>query len=208
MKKTKRSKKSRTWVIKQHRDQFFKKSKVLGYKSRAAFKLIELNKKFNFIKKNTNLLDIGSAPGGWSQVASQIIKIGKIIAIDKKPMEKLKNVTFFNNNFLDKEIKDKISHIFENKIDVIISDMAEDTTGNKSVDCIRTNDLCSQVINFSLKMLNNKGVLVSKLFMGEDFLKVKEMAKKKFQKVEFFKPESSRKESKEIYIICSLLKTL
>ena len=208
MKKTKRSKKSRTWVIKQHRDQFFKKSKVLGYKSRAAFKLIELNKKFNFIKKNTKLLDIGSAPGGWSQVASQIIKIGKIIAIDKKPMEKLKNVTFFNNNFLDKEIKDKIFYIFEKKIDVIISDMAEDTTGNKSVDCIRTNNLCSQVINFSLKMLSNKGVLVSKLFMGEDFLKVKEIAKKNFQKVEFFKPESSRKESKEIYIICSLLKTL
>ena len=197
MKKTKRSKKSRTWVIKQHRDQFFKKSKVLGYKSRAAFKLIELNKKFNFIKKNTSLLDIGSAPGGWSQVASQIIKIGKIIAIDKKPMEKLKNVTFFNNDFLDKEIKDKIFYIFDKKIDVIISDMAEDTTGNKSVDCIRTNNLCSQVINFSLKMLSNKGVLVSKLFMGEDFLKVKEIAKKILKKLNFLSQNRAEKNLKK-----------
>ena len=95
MKKTKKSKKSRTWVIKQHRDQFFKKSKVLGYRSRAAFKLIELNKKFNFIKKNSQLLDIGSSPGGWSQVASKIITNGKIVAVDKQPMEKIKTVNFF-----------------------------------------------------------------------------------------------------------------
>jgi len=98
MKKTKRAKKSRTWVIKQHRDQFFKKAKVLGYKSRAAFKLIELNKKFNFIKKNSNLLDIGSTPGGWSQVASKIITNGKILAVDITPMAKLENVIFFNDS--------------------------------------------------------------------------------------------------------------
>ena len=108
MKKTKRSKKSRTWVIKQHRDQFFKKAKVLGYRSRAAFKLIELNKKFNFIKKNSNLLDVGSTPGGWSQVASKIITNGKILAIDIKPMEKIDGVVFMENDFLDKKIKEKI----------------------------------------------------------------------------------------------------
>ena len=94
MKKSKRAKKSRTWVIKQHRDQFFKKAKVLGYKSRAAFKLLEINKKFNIIKKNSNLLDIGSTPGGWSQVASEVITNGKILAVDILPMQKIKNVTF------------------------------------------------------------------------------------------------------------------
>jgi 23S rRNA (uridine2552-2'-O)-methyltransferase len=208
MKKTKRAKKSRTWVIKQHRDQFFKKAKVLGYKSRAAFKLIELNKKFNFIKKNSNLLDIGSTPGGWSQVVSKIITNGKILAIDKTPMEKLDNVTFLNNNFLDKKTQEKIMKIFNSKIDVVISDMAENTTGNKSVDSIRTNNLCSEVINFSLKILNRKGTLICKLFMGEDFLEVKNLAKNNFKKVDFFKPESSRNESKETYIICSTLKTL
>jgi len=208
MKKTKRAKKSRTWVIKQHRDQFFKKAKVLGYKSRAAFKLIELNKKFNFIKKNSNLLDIGSTPGGWSQVAAKIITNGKILAIDIKPMEKIDNVIFLNNDFLEEKTQEKILNIFKTKINVVISDMAENTTGNKSVDSIRTNNLCSEVINFSLKILNQKGTLICKLFMGEDFLEVKNLAKNNFKKVDFFKPESSRSESKETYIVCSSLKTL
>ncbi|MDA7606511.1 RlmE family RNA methyltransferase [Pelagibacteraceae bacterium] len=208
MKKTKRAKKSRTWVIKQHRDQFFKKAKVLGYRSRAAFKLIELNKKFNFIKKNSNLLDIGSTPGGWSQVASKIVISGKILAVDIVPMQTLDNVLFLNNDFSDEKTQKKILNIFNNKIDVIISDMAENTTGNKTIDSIRTNSLCSDVINFSLEMLTVKGTLVCKLFMGEDFLEVKNLAKKNFKKVDFFKPESSRGESKETYIICSLLKTL
>ena len=208
MKKTKRAKKSRTWVIKQHRDQFVKKAKVLGYRSRAAFKLIELNKKFNFIKKNSNLLDIGSMPGGWSQVASKLITNGKILAIDITPMKKIENVFFLNSDFLDKKTQSKILNMFNTKIDVIISDMAENTTGNKSVDSIRTNNLCAEVINFSLKMLTNQGALVCKLFMGEDFLEVKNLAKKKFKNVEFFKPESSRSESKETYIFCSSLKAL
>ena len=208
MKKTKRAKKSRTWVIKQHRDQFFKKAKVLGYKSRAAFKLIELNKKFNFLKKNSNLLDIGSTPGGWSQVASKIITNGKIVAVDITPMEELENVIFLNKDFLEERTQEKILKIFNSKIDIIISDMAENTTGNKSVDSIRTNNLCSEVINFSLKTLAQKGTLICKLFMGEDFLEVKNLAKNNFKKVDFFKPESSRSESKETYIICSLLKAL
>ena len=208
MKKTKRAKKSRTWVIKQHRDQFFKKAKVLGYRSRASFKLIELNKKFNFIKKNSYLLDIGSAPGGWSQVASKIITNGKIIAIDILPMQNIDNVTFLKSDFLEGKTQDKILSIFNKKIDVIISDMAENTTGNKTVDSIRTNNLCSEVIKFSLKMLTFNGAIICKLFMGEDFLEVKNLAKKYFKNVEFFKPESSRSESKETYIFCSLLKTL
>ena len=208
MKKTKRAKKSRTWVIKQHRDQFFKKAKVLGYRSRAAFKLVELNRKFNFIKKNSNLLDLGSTPGGWSQVASKIITNGKILAVDITPMEKLDNVLFLNNDFSDEKVQDKILKNFSDKIDVIVSDMAENTTGNKTVDSIRTNSLCADVINFSLKALTKNGSLVCKLFMGVDFLEVKSLAKKNFKNVEFFKPESSRSESKETYIFCSRLKTL
>jgi len=204
----KKNRSSKNWIIKQHRDQFYKKSKTLGYRSRSAFKLLELNEKFKFIRKNTNLLDIGSSPGGWSQVASSIIKEGKIMAIDKEPMEKIKNVIFFKNDFLEEESKNEILKIFQEKIDVIVSDMAADTTGNKNLDCIRTNSLCSEVINFSTKILKKKGILVSKLFMGEDFLEVKKMAKKIFKKVEFYKPESSRSESKETYIHCSKLNSL
>ena len=208
MKKTKRAKKSRTWVIKQHRDQFFKKAKVLGYRSRAAFKLLELNKKFNFIKSNSNLLDIGATPGGWSQIASKMVISGKVLAVDILPMEKIKNVNFINGDFLEETTQQQIKNIFQKKIDVIISDMAENTTGNKSIDSIRTNNLCAEVIKFSINHLDINGVLVCKLFMGDDFILVKDLAKKNFKTVEFFKPESSRSESKETYIFCSTLKSL
>tara|TARA_E500000178_G_C16718525_1_gene616085 strand:- start:57 stop:683 length:627 start_codon:yes stop_codon:yes gene_type:complete len=208
MKKTKRSKKSRSWVIKQHRDQFFKKSKVLGYRSRSAFKLIELNKKFNFLKNNSNLVDVGCSPGGWSQVSRNIVKLGKIVSIDIKTMENINGVHFIQEDFQSDTTKDKILKFLNNKIDVIISDMAADTTGNRNLDCIRTNALCSDVLNFSTRILKKRGTVIAKLFMGEDFLTVKNLAKRRFEKVEFFKPESSRNESKETYIHCSSLKTL
>ena len=208
MKKSKRIKKSNSWKIKQHRDQFFKKSKTLGYRSRASFKLIELNKKFQFIKKKTNLLDLGSCPGGWSQVASQIIKEGRIMSIDIKKMEPIKDVIFFKGNILSNETKSAVKRYFKSNLDVILSDMAADTTGNKSLDSIRTNQLCADVINFSKETLKPKGVLVSKIFMGEDFLEDKHRAKSTYRKVNFFKPESSRKESKETYLHCEILKTL
>ena len=206
--KIKKEKKSNTWKIKQHRDQFFKKSKTLGYRSRSAFKLIELNKKYKFIKNNTRLLDIGAYPGGWSQVSSKIITVGKILSLDLKKMDKLKNVSFLQCDFLEKDTKEKIFKFFNEKLDVVLSDMAANTTGNKSLDCIRTNQLCADVVEFSSKILKPNGVLVSKLFMGEDFLEVKDLAKSRFKKVQFFKPESSRNESKETYLHCSALKSL
>ena len=208
MKKSKRIKKSNSWKIKQHRDQFFKKSKTLGYRSRASFKLIELNKKYKFLKRNTNLLDLGSFPGGWSQVASQIIRAGRIMSIDIKNMETVKNVKFLKGDILSNETKSAVIKYFKFNLDVILSDMAADTTGNKSLDSIRTNQLCADVINFSKETLKPKGVLVSKIFMGEDFLEVKNLAKSTFNKVNFFKPKSSRKESKETYLHCEILKTL
>ncbi len=208
MKKSKKVKKSNSWRIKQHRDQFFKKSKTLGYRSRASFKLIELNKKYKFINHQSNLLDLGSYPGGWSQVASEKITSGKIMSIDIKEMEPIKNAEFIKGNFLEENTKNEIIKYFNSNLDVILSDMAADTTGNKSLDSIRTNQLCAEVINFSKDLLKPKGVLVSKLFMGEDFIEVKNLAKSLFKKVNFFKPESSRKESKETYLHCEILKSL
>ena len=208
MRKSKRIKKSNSWKIKQHRDQFFKKSKILGYRSRASFKLIELNKKYKFIRNNTNLLDLGSYPGGWSQVAVKLITRGKILSIDIRDMEPIKNVKFLKGNIKEKKTKSAIIEYFKSNLDVIISDMAADTTGNKSLDSIRTNQLCAEIINFSKEILKPKGVLVSKLFMGEDFIEVKNLAKSIFKKVNFYKPKSSRKESKETYLHCEILKTL
>ncbi len=208
MKKSKKKKKSNTWKIKQHRDQFFKKSKTLGYRSRAAFKLLELNKKFKFFKTSSKVLDLGSYPGGWSQVSSKIVNGGKILSLDLKKMEKIDNVTFYQCDFLDEKNKTTINNFFQDKIDVIMSDMAADTTGNKSLDCIRTNQLCADVIQFSVEHLKPNGVVISKLFMGEDFIEIKKLAKSTFKEVNFFKPESSRNESKETYLHCAVLKTL
>ena len=204
----KKNKRSKSWIINQHRDQYFKKSKILGYRSRSAFKLIEINKKFKLFNNNTNLIDLCSAPGGWSQVASQIITKGLIIAIDTKEMKNIKNVNFIRGDILNDNTKDKIISKFGGKIDVIISDMAANTTGNKDLDCIRTNNLCLEIINLSKLLLKNNGSIVSKIFMGQDFLEIKKKAKTYFKKVVFFKPNSSRDNSKETYIHCKTLNTL
>ena len=208
MKKSKRVKKSNFWKVKLNRDQFFKESKKLGYRSRASFKLIELNQKFKFLKKNTNLLDIGSYPGGWSQVVSKIVTSGKIMSIDLKKMDPINKVKFVKADFLEVKTKYEILDYFNKNLDVILSDMAANTTGSKSLDSIRTNQLCVDVINFSKNILKPKGVLVTKLFMGEDFEEAKNLAKSLFKKVNFFKPKSSKKESKETYLHCEFLKTL
>tara|TARA_B100002019_G_scaffold277000_1_gene276366 strand:+ start:906 stop:1520 length:615 start_codon:yes stop_codon:yes gene_type:complete len=203
-----KNKSSKSWIINQHRDQYFKQAKIEGYRSRAAFKLIEINSKFKILKKNTNLLDLGSYPGGWSQVASKKILNGKIVSVDMKEMKPISNVKFIKKDFLQEESQDFIFSYFGEKIDVIISDMAADTTGNRNLDSIRTNSICLEVLNFSSKILNSKGILVSKIFMGQDFELVKKEAKKKFNKVNFYKPNSSRTNSKETYLHCQGLKTL
>ena len=121
---------------KSYQDFYFKKAKIQGYRSRSAFKLIELNKKFNFLKKGIKLLDVGAFPGGWCQVVSQNVKNGQIIAIDKKKIIQIKNVKIIEGDFLDENIKKKILKFFTSKIDVILSDMAPNTSGNKSLDTI------------------------------------------------------------------------
>ena len=123
-----------------------------GYRSRSAFKLIEMNKKFKFLKKNISLLDLGSFPGGWSQVAKEKIKDGTILGVDKKKLDKINGVNFIIGDFLEANLRQKILNNFESDVDVILSDLAEKTTGNKSLDCIRTNQLCMDIIEFSKRI--------------------------------------------------------
>ena len=203
-----KNKSSKNWIIEQHRDQYFKKAKSSGFRSRSAYKLLELNKKFKLFSSCNTVIDLGSYPGGWSQIASKIISSGKIMSIDIKNMEPIRNVKFLKGDIQEKHIKSQVIEYFKSSLDVILSDMAADTTGNKSLDSIRTNQLCSDVIYFSKDILKPKGVLVSKIFMGDDFIEVKNLAKSIFQKVNFFKPFSSRKESKETYLHCEILKSL
>ncbi len=198
----KKNKTTKNWLAAQRRDQFFQKSKVLGYRSRSAFKLIEMNKKFKFLKRKISLIDLGSSPGGWSQVARKEIVSGKILAVDIKPMEKISNVDFIEGDFSETEIYKKILLYFNGKIEVVLSDMAANTSGNKNLDSYRTGELCINAMNLSKKILSKEGVFLSKIFMGSIFKDIEEMAKKSFNKVVIYKPISSKKESKEIYIYC------
>ena len=198
----KKKKISKNWLAKQKKDPFFKLSKLQGFRSRSAFKLIEMNKKFKFIKKNSSLLDLGSCPGGWSQVARKEIIKGKILAVDVKPMEKINNVDFINGDFSDDNVSKEIMLYFDNKIDVVLSDMAVNTSGNKALDSYRTGELCINAMSLAKKLLVSDGAFLSKIFMGAIFKEIKEKAKKSFKDVVIYKPLSSKKESKEIYIFC------
>ena len=193
---------SKNWLIKKHKDQFFKQSKIQGYRSRSAFKLIEMNKKFKFLKKNIFLLDLGSSPGGWSQVVAKKIIKGKILAVDKRPMTDIKNVKFLKGDLYNSVIYERIYAYFDKKIDVVIADMATNTSGNKDLDSYKTGELCLKAMDLAQKILNENGVFLSKLFMGSIFIEIDKKANKYFKKVIRYKPLSSRKESKEIYIYC------
>ena len=198
----KKNKISKNWLNKKHKDPFFIKSKLQGYRSRAAFKLIEINNKFKFLNKNTILLDLGSSPGGWSQVASDIIKKGKILSVDILEMENIRNVNFLKGDFFSEEIFEKICNFFDNKVDVVISDMATNTSGNKNLDSYRTGELCMHAMDLAKKVMHKNGVFVSKVFMGSIFTEIDAKAKKNFKKVVKYKPLSSKQESKELYIYC------
>jgi 23S rRNA (uridine2552-2'-O)-methyltransferase len=198
----KKNKISKNWIIKQHRDPFFKESKIQGYRSRSAFKLLEMNNKFKFINKNTNLIDLGSSPGGWSQVVAKTITKGKILSIDIKPMKKIDRVSYLQEDINNHSIYDKIYKYFGTKVDVVLSDMAANTSGNKDLDSNNTGELCLIAMDLSLKILKKDGTFLSKIFMGSVFQEINKKANKYFKKVVKFKPISSRSNSKEIYIYC------
>ena len=203
-----KNKSSKNWIIQQHRDPYFKEAKHSGFRSRSAYKLLELEKKFKFLKSCKSIIDLGSYPGGWSQVIKKNTKNCKILSLDIKKMREIDGVDFFCCDFQNDGSKEQILQYFKAKADVLVSDMAANTTGNKDLDCIRTNSLCMDVIEFSRFVVKNDGVGISKLFNGYDFLDVKKFAEKKFEKVNFFKPESSKNFSKETYIHCKKFKTL
>ena len=202
----KKNKISKNWINKQRRDIYVRKSKVDGYRSRAVYKLIEIDKKFNILKNGISLVDLGAAPGSWSQYASQHIKNCKILSIDIKDMENIDKVHQIKGDFTQKNYQQLIKNYFKLKIDVVLSDMAENTTGNKNVDSISIGELCKEAMYFAKEILNEKGVFVSKIFMGSTFNEIISESKSIFKESKVFKPISSRKDSKESFIICKLLK--
>ena len=202
----KKNKISKSWVIRQRRDKYVRQSKLEGYRSRAVYKLKELNEKFKIIKNNSNILDIGSAPGSWTQYLSEKSKGSKIMSIDLKEVEKIKDVYHVVGDFLDNKNQKIITDYFPKKIDLVVSDMAVNTTGNKNLDSIQTGELSLSAMYFAIGMLRPKGIFLSKIFMGSTFNEIVENAKKNFKESKIFKPPSSRKDSKENFIICKNLR--
>ena len=202
----KKNKISKSWVIRQRRDKYVRQSKLEGYRSRAVYKLKELDEKFKIVKNNLSILDIGSAPGSWTQYLSEKSKGSKIMSIDLKEVEKIKDVYHVVGDFLDNKNQKIITDYFPKKIDLVVSDMAVNTTGNKNLDSIQTGELSLTAMRFAIGMLRPKGIFLSKIFMGSTFNEIVENAKKNFKESKIFKPPSSRKDSKESFIICKNLR--
>ena len=202
----KKNKISKNWVNKQRRDTFVKQSKIDGYRARSAYKLIEIDEKFKIFKGGISAIDIGAAPGSWSQYVAKTVKSGRLISIDLKAMEPIGNTIQIEGDFTKENIKDEIKKHINKKIDVVMSDMAVNTTGIKNIDSIQTGELCKEAMFFAKDLLTDKGYFISKIFIGGTFNEIVAEGKKYYKEVKVFKPKSSRKDSKESFIICSKLR--
>ena len=202
----KKNKISKDWINRQKRDIYVRQSKIEGFRSRAVYKLEEIDKKFKIFNNGKSILDLGAAPGSWSQYIVKNFKNIKIASIDLQKFEKIENVFQIIGDFTKKNYKKEILNFFEGKIDIVLSDMAVNTTGNKNLDSIQTSELCLDAMQFSKEVLKNDGKFISKIFVGSTFNEIIAESKKIFKKSKVFKPGASRKESKESFIICSMLR--
>ena len=202
----KKNKISKNWINKQRRDIYIRQSKIEGYRARSIYKLKEIDEKFKILKQAKQVVDLGAAPGSWSQYLAKNIKNGKILSIDLIKFEPIKNTYQIIGDFTDEKFKTQIKKYFNNKIDVVVSDMAVNTTGNKNLDSIVTGELCLEAMKFAVDTLNQNGKFVSKIFMGSSFNEIVADSKKLFKEIKVYKPLSSRKDSKESFIICKFLR--
>ena len=189
--------KSKNWVNRQKNDQFVKKAKQLGYINRAAFKLEEIEQKYKIIENSKEILELGSSPGGWTQVILNYNRETNITCFDLLDM-KINNqrISFFKEDFLKYNFTN-----LKNKFDLVLSDVAPNTTGHQSTDHLRISQLIYEVIDRLEIILKKQGSFIFKIWKGEEEKEIIKMLKKIFDKVEYFKPKSSRQESSEIFII-------
>ncbi len=192
------------WLNRQLNDPYVIKAKYEGYRSRAAYKLIEINEKFNILNKNSTVLDLGAAPGGWSQVASRIIGDGgkEVVAIDLLPIEYIPGVIDAQMDFYDPKNHELIRQMLKDGFaDVVLSDMAPNTTGHHKTDHLRIIDLCERSFYFAITLLRPGGHFVAKILCGGAENELLKDMKKNFEEVRHFKPKSSRSDSREMYVV-------
>ena len=190
-------------VSRKKKEYFYKEAKRTGYRSRSAFKLKQIQRKFKIINKTDFVLDFGAAPGGWSQVTNEIVgENGKIIGIDLLYIKPIKGIQFIQDDLTKKSTILKINKIVgENGVDVILSDMSPNISGNYSIDHANSIYLCKQSLNLADQILKKNGNFLCKLFMGEEFDDFVKIFKIRFKNVKLYSPPASRKSSSEIYLI-------
>jgi len=198
------------WYQEKKKEHFYKEAKRVGYRARSAFKLKQINRRFNIFSKTDTVVDLGAAPGGWTQVTKELIgKHGKIIGVDILPIKPIEDVEFIQGDITDKEIQNKIINRLNNSLaDVVISDISPDISGNYSIDQSRSLWLCEQAFNVACILLKPGGIFVCKIFEGPDINNFINEVKKYFDLVKKFSPKASRKRSSEIYIIAKSLKNI
>ncbi|MDP6727527.1 MAG: 23S rRNA (uridine(2552)-2'-O)-methyltransferase RlmE [Gammaproteobacteria bacterium] len=196
------------WMNEHLKDEFVKKAQKEGYRSRAAYKLLEIIDKDQIIKSGFKVLDLGAAPGGWSQVAIKIVgKKGQVIATDILPIESIVNVEFLQGDFTEEKLYEKLLSLTkEQKINVVLSDMAPNMSGQISIDQPKSIYLAELALDMATKVLSHNGHFVVKIFQGDGFDIFIQNTRKKFKKVVIRKPKASRPRSKEVYLIASQLK--
>lgn len=186
------------------RDHYFKKAKEENYAARSIFKLEEIDKKYKMFKPNQVVLDLGASPGSWSQYASQKVGAGgKVLGVDLKPVTvNLKNAVFIQADLYDLKLEDIFKeHGFQPPFEIVMSDMAPNTTGHRFTDQARSMALCELALDVARRFLKPGGHFVCKLFHSDEFAKLRDEIKKDFQRFEAVKPDSTRKISKEIFLI-------
>ena len=195
------SKSSSAWMKEHIDDHYVQKAQKEGYRARAAYKLIEINEKTNLISKGMTVVDLGSAPGSWSQVASRLVgEKGILIASDILAMDALADVTFIQGDFREAAVFDSImAEVGERQVDVVLSDMAPNTAGNSAIDQPRMMYLCELAVDFALATLPEGGALIMKVFQGEGTQELRKQMQSNFSKVRSIKPAASRPRSKEMF---------
>ena len=204
------------WLQRQLNDPYVKRAQLEGFRGRAAFKILELNEKFNFLLPGSKVVDLGCAPGGWSQVAVELVnalgvkknvKIGSVIGIDLQEMESLPGATFHQIDFMDNDADIKVKNILEGKANVVMSDMAASSSGHKKTDHLRIMALCETAAYFAFDVLETGGTFVAKVLAGGAESDLQILLKQKFTKVHNVKPPSSRSDSSEKFVVSKSLKT-
>ncbi|MDC0584922.1 23S rRNA (uridine(2552)-2'-O)-methyltransferase RlmE [bacterium] len=200
--------KNRSWIKQHVKDPYVKQSQVDGYRSRASYKLLEIVEKDRLIRSGMTVVDLGSAPGGWSQVAARLVgHTGRVHALDLLPMDSIAGVDFIQGDFTEEDVFDELLRLIENRpVDLVISDMAPNLSGNKAVDQPAVMYLAELAVELAEKVLTSNGIFIAKLFQGQGFDPFVLQVRTLFNGVSIIKPDASRSRSREVYLVAKGLK--